>query len=138
VDENVNAAAGPASRIFWLCVGTETESTPWLSLAHGSVFGFAVIGSTVSAFKRVTRAELARQPNGLEVAAEAVPAQASASSAAAIGTAIRRADAAVISLLLVGVLSKLTRSPLHQHPVRRNAQVLYATLMRFGVRLAQL
>jgi hypothetical protein len=113
VDENVNAAAGPASSMFVPLDGTDTESTPWLSDAHGVVFGLAVIGSTVRAFRRVTRAELARQPNGFVVAAEAVLEHASTSKAVAIGTAIRRADAADIGLLLVGVPMKLPIQRVH-------------------------
>jgi hypothetical protein len=53
---------------------TFTELKPWLSLAHGAVFGFAISGSRMVEDPRVTRAVLARHPNGVVLLVAAVAA----------------------------------------------------------------
>jgi hypothetical protein len=52
-------------------VGTETVLEPAVSVAHGVVAGFAIVGSVVMEFNNVTRSVLARHPNGVPPAAEA-------------------------------------------------------------------
>jgi len=52
-------------------VGTETVLEPPVSVAHGVVFGLAIVGSVVREFNNVTRRVLARHPNGVPDAAAA-------------------------------------------------------------------
>jgi hypothetical protein len=80
--DSVNTAAGPAFTAWVPVVGTLTELTPWLSVLHGLSGEFATNGSTVIAFNSVTRAELARQLNGVVDGTELVVAAAAGLAAA--------------------------------------------------------
>lgn len=64
----MNDPAGPAFKMGVPTCGTDRPLTPLESLAHGVVFWLATIGSSKLVEPSVTRAELARQPNGLVAA----------------------------------------------------------------------
>jgi hypothetical protein len=64
------------------------------------VFGFAIVGSVVREFSRVTRSVLARHPNGVPDAAEAELANASVNMHAPSNAPSRRAFTEPIDLSL--------------------------------------
>ena len=80
-------------------VGTDTVAEPAVSVAHGVVFGFAIVGSVVSEPSSVTRSVLARHPNGVPEAAAAEPANTSIKMHAPSEAMTRRAFAESIKSL---------------------------------------
>jgi hypothetical protein len=91
--EYVKAPTGPATTGAWPVVGTETVLAPAVSVAHGVVLGFAIVGSVVMEFNSVTRSVLARHPNGVTDAAEAELANANVNRHAPSNAVSRRAFA---------------------------------------------
>jgi hypothetical protein len=89
--EYVKAPTGPALTIELSVVGTDTVAAPAVSVAHGVVLGFAIVGSTTMVLSSVMRAALARHPKGVVVAAVAVPALARTQIPALSKTASGRA-----------------------------------------------
>jgi hypothetical protein len=74
-------------------VGTETVLAPAVSVTHGVVLGFAIVGSVVREFNNVTRSVLARHPKGVPDAADAELANASVNKHAPSNAVRRRAFA---------------------------------------------
>ena len=99
----MNAPTGPALTALLPVLKTDVVAAPAVSVAQGVVFGFATVGSVTRAFSNVIRVVLARQPNGVVVAAVAEPAAIRATSPT-LRTAASRRVALLIQPLLDWVL----------------------------------